>query len=159
MLLGVLAVCAAAGVAVGVEPAAHGCSLELGTSAVQAAVDRTAQTLILTLTPADRACVWLKTVHLRTPSGKRLKPRRTGRGPLSIGIGIGAGSGGSSASVSVAGGAGGPTEGVFHFTQSLPPGAPGTGWVWEIEAVDGCRQQSLTLRIPAERLSACARGR
>lgn len=131
------------------------CTLAFGQTSVQASVARTAQALTLTLDPADRACLQVKRVRLLSPSGKRLKPQGAARAPVSIGVGVGTGSGGRSASIFVSGGAAGADPGVYRFLRHLPAGAPGAGWVWLIEAVNGCRQERFALRVPAPQLASC----
>ncbi len=152
---------AAIAVSGGPPQAVQDCSFAAGTIAVGASMERSPEALTLTLVPADRACLHVTSVRLLTPAGKRLKPKRArARAPGSIGIGIGVGGSGGSGSIFVTGGGASTTAGgQYRFTQRLPADAPGPGWIWLIEAVNGCRQESFSLRVPAERLAGCSAAR
>jgi hypothetical protein len=142
----------------------QGCPLVLGDVSFHTTVSHRDGALLLKMEPVRQgSCSRFKALRLISPDGKRLKPRkikprRAGRGRISIGVGRRSG-GSTGGSVFVHGGPSGGYGGSNHITyvfeRGLPAGTLGSEWMWVIKTFDRCTKTREELQIPVDQLLSC----
>ncbi len=141
----------------------QGCPLVLGDASFNTTVSRGDGALLLKMEPVRYgSCSRFKALRLISPEGKKLKPRkikpkRSGRGHISIGVGRRSG-GSTGGSVFVSGGPSGYAKSnriTYVFEKGLPGGSLGPDWIWAIKTFDRCTKTREERHIPVDHLLSC----
>ena len=141
----------------------QGCPLVLGDASLNTTVSRGDGALLLKMEPVRYgSCSRFKGLRLISPEGKKLKPRkikpkRSRRGHISIGVGRRSG-GSTGGSIFVSGGPSGYAKSnriTYVFEKGLPEGSLGPGWTWAIKTFDRCTRTKEELHIPVDYLVSC----
>lgn len=141
----------------------QGCPLVLGDASFNTTVSRGDGVLLLKMEPVRYgSCSRFKALRLISPEGKKLKPRkikpkRSGGGHLSIGVGRSSG-GSTGSSVFVSGGPSGYATSnriTYVFEKGLPEEPLGLGWTWAIKTFDRCTKTKIERHIPVDHLVSC----
>ena len=142
----------------------QGCPLVLGDASFDTTVSRGDEALLLKMEPVRYgSCSRFKALRLISPEGKKLKPRkikpkRSGGGRISIGVGRRSG-GSTGGSVFVHGGSSGAygrsNRITYVFERGLPEGTLGPDWIWAIKTFDRCTKTKEERHIPVDHLVSC----